>query len=85
MTNGQTEYKENGAHLAVKWHDKRDVLILNTVHPTDMAATGKVDHSTGQTKMKPICVLEYNKKMGAVDKAEMMSGFLECARKTTKW
>lgn len=85
MTKGQTEYKENGTQLAVKWHDKRDVHFLTTVHPAGMAATGKVDHSTGQTKMKPICVLEYNKKMGAVDKADMISGFHECARKTTKW
>ncbi|XP_067289858.1 piggyBac transposable element-derived protein 4-like [Pseudorasbora parva] len=50
-----------------------------------MAATGKLDHITGQAKMKPVCVLEYNKKMGAVDKADMMTGFLECTRKSTKW
>ncbi|CAM4570566.1 unnamed protein product [Leuciscus chuanchicus] len=35
-------------------------------------------------KMKQVCVLEYNKKMGAVDKADMMTGFHECARKSTK-
>ncbi|XP_051530988.1 piggyBac transposable element-derived protein 4-like [Myxocyprinus asiaticus] len=35
--------------------------------------------------MKPLCVLEYNKKMGAVDKADMMKGFFDCTRKTTKW
>lgn len=79
------EFKENGSQLAVKWHDKRDVHVLTTVHPTGMAATGKLDHITGQAKMKPVCVLEYNKKMGAVDKADMMTGFLECTRKSTKW
>ncbi|KAI2645499.1 PiggyBac transposable element-derived protein 4 [Labeo rohita] len=39
--------------LAVKWHDKRDVHVLTTVHPIGMAATGKIDHITGQPKMKP--------------------------------
>lgn len=28
---------------------------------------------TGQAKMKPVCELEYNKKMEAVDKADMMN------------
>ncbi|XP_048012364.1 piggyBac transposable element-derived protein 4-like [Megalobrama amblycephala] len=85
MAKGEVEFKENGSQLAVKWHDKRDVHVLTTVHPTGMAATGKLDHITGQAKMKPVCVLEYNKKMGAVDKADMMTGFLECTRKSTKW
>jgi len=84
MTKGEVEFKENGAQLAVKWHDKRDVHVLTTVHPTGMAATGKLDHITRQPKMKPVCVLEYNKKMGAVDKADMMTSFHECTRKSTK-
>ncbi|RXN14776.1 piggyBac transposable element-derived 4-like protein [Labeo rohita] len=85
MTKGEVDFRENGSQLAVKWHDKRNVHVLTTVHPTGMAATGKIDHITGQPKMKPVCVLEYNKKMGAVDKADMMTGFLECTRKSTKW
>ncbi|CAM4659016.1 unnamed protein product [Leuciscus chuanchicus] len=85
MKKGEVEFEENGSQLAVKWHDKRDVHVLTTVHPTGMAATGKLDHVTGQPRMKPVCVLEYNKKMGAVDKADMMTGFHECARKSTKW
>ncbi|KAL1274517.1 hypothetical protein QQF64_027331 [Cirrhinus molitorella] len=85
MTKGEVDFTENGSQLAVKWHDKRDVHVLTTVHPTGVGATGRLDHITGQLKMKPVCVLEYNKKMGAVDKADMMTVFLEYARKTTKW
>ncbi|XP_052008079.1 piggyBac transposable element-derived protein 4-like [Xyrauchen texanus] len=85
MTKDQVECRENGTQLAVKWHDKRDVHLLTTVHPSTMSATGKVDHITKGRKMKPLCVQEYNKKMGAVDKADMMKGFFDCTRKTTKW
>ncbi|KAL1276403.1 hypothetical protein QQF64_036026 [Cirrhinus molitorella] len=86
MKKGEVKWiRANGSQLAVKWHDRRDVHVLTTIHPTGMAATGKLSHITGQPKMKPVCVLEYNKKMGAVDKADMMTGFLECARKSTKW
>ncbi len=82
---GQVECRQNRTQLVVKWHDKRDVLMLTTVHSSMMSATGKVDHVTGERKVKPHCVLEYNKKMGAVDRADMVKGFLECARKTRKW
>ncbi|KAL1276495.1 hypothetical protein QQF64_036118 [Cirrhinus molitorella] len=54
--------------LAVKWHDKRDVHMLTTVHSAEMSPSAKKDHTTGYEKIKPQCVLDYNKKMGAVDK-----------------
>jgi hypothetical protein len=39
-----------------------------------MLATGKVDQLTGERKIKPDCVLDYNLKIGAVDKADLPSG-----------
>ncbi|XP_052010817.1 piggyBac transposable element-derived protein 4-like isoform X1 [Xyrauchen texanus] len=85
MTKGQMEFQENGTQLAVKWCDKREVHVLTTVHASIMAVSQKVDYTTGEKKMMPFCVLEYNKKMGAVDKADIMKSFVKCARKTTKW
>uniref|UniRef100_A0A8C7H0A3 PiggyBac transposable element-derived protein 4-like n=1 Tax=Oncorhynchus kisutch TaxID=8019 RepID=A0A8C7H0A3_ONCKI len=85
MQRGEVEFQENGQQLAVKWHDKRDVHVLSTVHTATMSATGKVDHLTGERKIKPDCVLDYNLKMGAVDKADMINSFVECTRKTNKW
>eukprot|EP00063_Salmo_salar_P058241 XP_014033076.1 PREDICTED: piggyBac transposable element-derived protein 4-like [Salmo salar] len=85
MQRGEVEFKENSQQLAVKWHDKRDVHVLSTVHTATMLATGKVDHLTGELKIKPDCVLHYNVKMGAVDKADMINSFVECTRKSTKW
>ena len=85
MKKGEVEFQQNGSQLAVKWHDKRDVHMLTTVHSSTMAQTERIDHATGEKKLKPSCVLDYNKKMGAVDKADMVNSFVECARKTTKW
>lgn len=73
MTKGEVEFKENGSHLVVKWYDMSDVHVLMTVHPNGTAATGRLDCITRQAKMKPVCELEYNKKMWAVDKAYMMT------------
>ncbi|KAJ8356415.1 hypothetical protein SKAU_G00192090 [Synaphobranchus kaupii] len=44
-----------------------------------------LDHFTGEPKVKPACVLDYNKKMGAVDRVNMITSFVDCARKSTKW
>uniref|UniRef100_A0AAY5K4P2 PiggyBac transposable element-derived protein domain-containing protein n=1 Tax=Esox lucius TaxID=8010 RepID=A0AAY5K4P2_ESOLU len=85
MQKGEVEFLDNGKQLAVKWHDKRDVHVLSTVHTATMSETGRVDHLTGERKVKPDCVQEYNKKMGAVDRVDMVNSFVECARKTTKW
>ncbi|XP_046903421.1 piggyBac transposable element-derived protein 4-like [Hypomesus transpacificus] len=85
MRKGDVEFKENGQQLAVKWHDKRDVHVISTVHASGMAATGKVDRVTGEGIVKPCCVLDYNRKMGAVDKGDMLNSYVPCARKTTKW
>ncbi|KAJ8381295.1 hypothetical protein SKAU_G00020730 [Synaphobranchus kaupii] len=85
MKRGEVTFRENGTQLAVKWQDKRDVNFLTTVHPSSMAQSARLDHFTGEPKVKPACVLDYNKKMGAVDRADMITSFVDCARKSTKW
>lgn len=47
-----------------------------------MSDREKSDHIAG---VKPASVLKYNKMMKAVYKADIMKGFVECARKTIKW
>eukprot|EP00063_Salmo_salar_P066961 XP_014041796.1 PREDICTED: piggyBac transposable element-derived protein 4-like [Salmo salar] len=85
LSKGEVEFQTNGEIMAVKWHDKRHVHVLSTVHTSTMSDTGKLDYVTGERKIMPDCVLEYNKKMGAVDKVEMQNTFVECARKSLKW
>lgn len=35
--------------------------------------------------MKPECIIEYNKRMRAVDKTDMLLSSVESVRRTTKW
>ncbi len=85
MSSGEADFKSCEEMLAVKWCDKRDVHMLTTVHSAEMSPSGKIDHTTGNEKIKPQCVLDYNKKMGAVDKVDMMDSFVGCTRKSLKW
>ncbi|KAJ8368718.1 hypothetical protein SKAU_G00087460 [Synaphobranchus kaupii] len=84
MKRGEVTFRENGTQLAVKWQDKRDVNFLTTVHPSAMAQSGRLNHFTGEPKVKPACVLNYNKKMRAVGRVDMIFSFVDCARKSTK-
>ncbi|KAJ8368738.1 hypothetical protein SKAU_G00087660 [Synaphobranchus kaupii] len=78
MQRGDLEFMESRSQLAVKWHDKGDVHVLSAVHTASMAPTGKINHLTGERKIKPECIAEYNKKMGAVEKDDMINSLVEC-------
>lgn len=85
LNQGQTEHQCNENMLAIKWHDKRDVRMLNTMHSNEMVTTDKIDRKSGETIVKPQCVVEYNKNMGAVDKTDLLLSSIETVRKTVKW
>lgn len=71
--------------LAMRWHDKREVTMLSTLHMGEMADSGKTDYRTGERILKPDLVLDYNTNMRLVDKADMMISNVECVRKTVRW
>nr|XP_054926062.1 piggyBac transposable element-derived protein 4-like [Dermacentor andersoni] len=85
LQQGQIDSFHTNTMLALKWHDRRDVHMLSTMHGAEIAETEKLDWRTGERKKKPKCVLEYNKKMGLVDKVDMQLSFSESIRKTMKW
>lgn len=45
---------------AIKWKDKKDVVLLTTMHGLDFAETGKTNRYTGQKSLKPTVVIDYN-------------------------
>ena len=71
---GTCSLKESGALLAMKWVDKRDVHMLTTEHTGKKVDSGKVDPSTMEPVKKPDCIVDYNKNMRLVDKADQFCG-----------
>jgi hypothetical protein len=71
--------------LAVKWRDRREIIMLTTMHRDVMVTLNKKDRKTQEYVRKPQCVTDYNEKMGAVDHSDMMLSSVECIRKTIKW
>jgi hypothetical protein len=85
MERDDCEKQSNGNVLAMKWHDKRDVCVLSTIHMGQMVDSGKKCHRTNNVIFKPDAVVDYVKNMRLVDKSDMMIGSVECMRKSIKW
>lgn len=68
LKKGEIQFRSSGTLLALKWMDNKEVWMLSTVHGPQMVETDKKEHTTGQKKIKPACVVDYNKSMGAVNK-----------------
>lgn len=85
LKKGEIQFKSCGTLLALKWMDTKEVWMLSTIDGPEFVQTEKKDHKTGQNKVKPTCVVSYNKSMGAVDRTDMILSSVQCIRKTMKW
>ena len=74
-----------GPILALKWHDKRDVVVLSTKHTSEMTTVSVRARGGRVLKDKPVAVDEYNKHMGGVDKSDQMLEYYSFNRKGVKW
>ncbi|CAF4318460.1 unnamed protein product, partial [Rotaria sordida] len=84
ISSGQQVYKSTDNMLALKWYDKREVTMLSTIHQPQMRFTGKNNPKTKQPIRRPISIIDYNSKRGAIDKVHMQTSFVECIRKSVK-
>jgi hypothetical protein len=75
---------EESQMLAVKYHDKRDVHMLSTIHEATMAVLSQRDRNN-EYIAKPTCIVDYVSKMGGVDLSDQINQYDSCLRKTTKW
>ena len=70
---------------AIKWHDKREVHLLSTVHTGRMLTTGKIHCQTRKPILKPDVIIDYNTNMRLIDKADMQLNAVDTLRKNDKW
>uniref|UniRef100_A0A8C5Q2Y3 PiggyBac transposable element-derived protein domain-containing protein n=1 Tax=Leptobrachium leishanense TaxID=445787 RepID=A0A8C5Q2Y3_9ANUR len=80
---GETSALRCGELLAVKYTDKKDVHLLTTIHNECTSAV----HVRWRDSpiMKPLCVQDYNRYMGGVDKSDQMLVPYLASRKAYVW
>ncbi|XP_050293711.1 piggyBac transposable element-derived protein 4-like [Anthonomus grandis grandis] len=85
LNKGDVEWYSGANLLVIKWKDRRDVHMITTMHANEIEVLPKVDRITKENVRKPTCVVEYNNKMGAVDRTDMMISSIDSMRKSIKW
>ena len=65
--------------LCPKWKDKRDVMLLSTIHDDSMVEALEKGVKTIE---KPKMIDHYNKSMGGVDQSDLYYGH---SHRTVKW
>nr|XP_022906130.1 piggyBac transposable element-derived protein 4-like [Onthophagus taurus] len=85
LNKGETVWKSTEKLLALKWKDRRDVTMLFTMHENQIVTLPKLDRKSGDNIKKPLCVLDYNAQIGAVDRSDMLISSIDSMRKNVKW
>ena len=81
---GDTAVMHQGPLALLKYQDSKPVYLLSTVSSGETIAIGRNNHA-GEPIFKPTMVHQYNGKMGAVDRLDMMVAFSKMVIKTMKW
>ena len=83
LKKGEAAFRSSDNLLVLKWMDKKEVYMLSTMHTAEF--TTVIRHGGERVIQKPVCVLDYNNSMGAVDKADMVISTVNSTRKSLKW
>ncbi|CAG4992755.1 unnamed protein product [Parnassius apollo] len=80
LQKGQIAAQQNECVIALKWHDKRDVLTLSTCHSHEMQMSKGF-----RPVLKPKMVLTYNEGKKGIDIADQLTSFNSPVRKSCIW
>ncbi|CAD7093674.1 unnamed protein product [Hermetia illucens] len=82
LKKGQCVARQKDNYITVlKWHDKRDVLMISTCHGDEMTS---VRTRLGET-LKPNAVIDYNDAKKGIDVAEQLSSYHSPLHKSLTW
>jgi hypothetical protein len=83
LKKGEAVFKSSHNLLVLKWMDKKEVYMISTMHTAEFKTV--IRRGGERIIWKPVCVLDYNNSMGAVDKADMVISTVNSTRKSSKW
>lgn len=83
----ESKYQRRIAVLAQIWKPTKTkiIRIISTIHNSGLVDTTKKCRKTNSTIKKPASILDYNKYMKGVDRADQFLCYYPIYRKTIKW
>lgn len=82
---GQSIFRRKNDVLLQIWRSKRDVRMISTIHSSIILESGNIDWKTKLRIQKPQSIIEYNKYMKGVDRADQYLSYYSIIRRTKKW
>ncbi|XP_060572694.1 piggyBac transposable element-derived protein 4-like [Ruditapes philippinarum] len=80
---GESVFRRCGNILVIKFHEKRDVHMISTIHEATYTVLDKRRH--GDDLVKPTSVVDYCQNMGGIDLSDQLLQYYEALRRTVKW
>jgi len=84
LKKGQSAFRRKGDVMVQVWKDKRLVRMISTIHYATIINTGRKDRNTNMEIKTPYAVVQYNKFMKGVDRADQYLSYYSVLRKTVK-
>lgn len=82
LKRGQYIWQRRGNIVVMKWKDKRDVLAISTQHKPQMIT---ITDKRRREREKPKIILDCNKNMSGIDRADQMVSYYVTPRKSIRW
>ena len=83
LKKNQWVWLSNKSLVVCMWYDKRNVLTMSNMHPE--VKMEKINNRRGQSVYKPNTVLDYNRYMSGIDRADQLMSYNTSLRKTIRW
>jgi hypothetical protein len=80
LKKGQSSFRRKGDILVQIWKDKRLVRMISTIHDSEHVHTGKKNQKTNEGISKQNFVVQYNKYMKGVDRADQYLLLFNCQK-----
>nr|XP_031847633.1 piggyBac transposable element-derived protein 4-like [Nomia melanderi] len=84
LNKGEAVIFSNQKINIIKWQDKREIVILTTMHRLKFGESGKINQSDGFRILKPTPIIDYNKNMNGIDMSDQMLSKFHIMRRNQK-
>ena len=82
---GEFKYRRKGNLLCLCYHDRKNLLLLSTVHKAEVAVAEPAADEQRPATAKPVAITDYNQHMNGVNSFDQNLGYYSFHRKTIKW
>ncbi|XP_015190455.1 PREDICTED: piggyBac transposable element-derived protein 4-like [Polistes dominula] len=85
LRKGESIFRRKKDILVQVWQSKKEVSLISSIHSAEMKKSSNVDRTTRKKIIMPNALIDYNKYMKGVDRADQYLSYYSILRKTVKW